>query len=101
MGAGWPDHGLVFTNPGAGIWPQRVTAIFKTKCEDLGLPTVGVHGLRHSAATYLIASGVSPKVVQQRLGHAHVSVTLANYSHVLPSHDRSAAGALGAALDGG
>jgi integrase len=59
----------------------------------LARSTVGVHGLRHSAATDIIAAGVSPQVVQQRLGHAHV-VTLANYSHVLPSHDRAAADAL-------
>ena len=41
----------------------------------------------------------SPKVVAQRLGHAHVSVTLALFSHVLPSHDRDAAEQLARALE--
>ena len=101
MGAGWADTGLVFTNPdGGGIWPQRVTARFRELAEGLGLPLIGVHGLRHSAASFMIASGVNPKVVQARLGHAHVSVTLGLYTHVLPAHDRAAADALGAALDG-
>ena len=50
-----------------------------------------MHGLRHTAASYMVGAGISPKVVQQRLGHAHVSVTLGLYSHVMPSHDRDAA----------
>jgi len=101
MGAGWQDTGgLVYTWPDGGApWPQAVTAWFKTYCETLDLPAVGVHGLRHTAATWLIASGESPKLVAQRLGHAHVNVTLQLYSHVMPSHDRSAAEALAFALD--
>ncbi len=48
----------------------------------------------------MIASGKNPKLVQQRLGHSHVSVTLSLYSHVQPGHDQAAADELGAALDG-
>jgi integrase len=98
-GAGWIDSGLVFTHPhGAGLWPQMVTASFREAARLAGLPHLGVHGLRHSAATFMIASGVNPKVVQQRLGHANVSVTLGLYTHVLPAHDREAAALLGKAL---
>lgn len=100
MGVGWPDTDLVFTHgDGSGLWPQMVTARFRAVATELGLPTIGVHGLRHSAATFLIASGVNPRVVQQRLGHAHVSVTLGLYTHVLPAHDRSAVEALAEAVD--
>ena len=98
-GAAWIDSGLVFTHTnGAGLWPQMVTARFRQAAADAGLPPIGVHGLRHSAATFMIASGVNPKVVQQRLGHANVSVTLGLYTHVLPAHDREAAALLGSAL---
>jgi integrase len=38
-------------------------------------------------------------VVQQRLGHAQVSITLGLYSHVTPAHDRAAANKLADALD--
>jgi integrase len=101
MGVGWPAANVVFTHPdGTGLWPQMVTARFRRLAGDLGLPAIGVHGLRHSAATWMIAAGVNPRVVQQRLGHAHVAVTLALYTHVLPGHDREAADALGRALDG-
>ena len=50
------------------------------------------------------AAGTKPKRIEEYFGrvnsgHAHVSVTLGLYSHVLPSHDRDAADALGRALD--
>ena len=32
--------------------------------------------LRHSAATFLISMGVNSKVVQERLGHSTISITL-------------------------
>jgi integrase len=38
-------------------------------------------------------------VVQQRLGHANVSVALGLYTHVTPAHDRAAANNLADALD--
>jgi len=99
MGAGWPDTDLVFTHPdGGGLWPQNVTAKFRAIAQELELPLIGVHGLRHSAATWMIGSGVSPKLVQQRLGHADVSVTLGLYSHVMPGHDHDAAEALAKAV---
>jgi integrase len=101
MGAGWIDTGgLVFAwGDGSPVWPQVVTSWFKSIAGELKLPTIGVHGLRHTAATLMIASGESPKLVSQRLGHAHVSITLQLYSHVLPAHDRDAANRLAAVLD--
>jgi integrase len=94
-----PDHDLVFTGREAkGIWPQRITARFRDLSDELGLPRIGVHGLRHSAATWMISHGLDAKVVAQRLGHAHVSITLGLYTHVLPAHDRAAVDAFASAL---
>lgn len=45
----------------------------------------------HSHATALIMAGVNPKVVQQRLGHSDVNITLNTYTHVLPEMDIEAA----------
>jgi integrase len=50
------------------------------------------HDLRHSAATILLVAGVHPKVVQERLGHSTIAMTLDVYSHVLPSMQQEAAG---------
>jgi integrase len=102
MGSGWGnDVDLVFTQPGGSpLYPQTITALFKRHAVALGLPTIGVHGLRHSSATMMISSGLSPKVVSQRLGHATVAITLGTCSHVLPTHDQAEADFIGQSLDG-
>ena len=62
------------------------------------LPPIRLHDLRHSNATAMIAAGINAKVVQHRLGHANVSITLNTYTHVLPEMDQDAAEKLGNAL---
>jgi integrase len=46
----------------------------------------------------LLSAGVNPKVVQERLGHASVTLTLQTYSHVLPNIQKDAAITLGKLL---
>ena len=46
-----------------------------------GLPHIRVHDLRHSHASMLINMGISPKLIQERLGHKSISTTLDVYSH--------------------
>lgn len=58
---------------------------------DAGFPRIRFHDLRHTAATLMLALGVQPKVVQERLGHASIAVTMDTYSHVMPSMQREAA----------
>ena len=62
------------------------------------LPSIRLHDLRHSNATAMIAAGINAKVVQHRLGHANVSITLNTYTHVLPEMDQEAADKLNNAL---
>jgi integrase len=59
-----------------------------------GLPSIRLHDLRHSAATLLLSLGEHPKVVQERLGHSTIGVTMDIYSHVLPDMQRNAASKL-------
>lgn len=61
-----------------------------------GLPMIRFHDLRHSAATLLLSEGIHPKVVQERLGHSSIQMTLDTYSHAVPSMQADAA----ARLDG-
>ena len=62
------------------------------------LPKIRLHDLRHSNATALIQAGVNPRVVQQRLGHSDVNITLNTYTHVLPEMDMEAAEKLDAIM---
>jgi integrase len=56
-----------------------------------GLPRIRLHDLRHSHATLALAANVHPKVVQERLGHASIAITLDLYSHVAPGMQQDAA----------
>jgi integrase len=67
---------------------------FKPLLKRAGLPDIRFHDLRHSHATLLLSQGVHPKVVQERLGHSQISVTMDTYSHLLPTMQREAAGQL-------
>jgi integrase len=46
----------------------------------------------------MLKQGVHPKIVQERLGHSSIAVTLDTYSHVLPGMQRQAAEALDAVI---
>lgn len=63
-------------------------------CKRLEIKLRGLHCLRHTHATMLLEAGVNPKVVQERLGHASLEMTLGVYGHVLPSMQQTALEAL-------
>lgn len=56
---------------------------------DLGIQ-FNFHSLRHTHATKLIESGVSPKAVQARLGHEHNETTLQTYVHNTDAMEQTA-----------
>jgi integrase len=64
-----------------------------------GLPPVTFHALRHTAATLLLSEDEHPKVVQELLGHAQVSITLDRYSHMTPRLMSNAAAVMDRLLD--
>jgi integrase len=82
----WEEQGFIFTGRG-GVPASRIvlSQTFKKLTADAGLTEIRFHDLRHTAATLMLAQGVHPKVVSERLGHSNIRITLATYSHVLPS----------------
>lgn len=93
VGDGFVDQGLVFCHPdGSPLHPERVYQAFQRALKKHDLPVISIHGLRHTWATIALEQGVHPRVVQERLGHSNIAVTLQTYSHVLPTmHDEAAA----------
>jgi integrase len=79
---------------GAALSPGCVNAKLDEMCAAAKVPRITVHGLRHTCATLLLAAGVPPHVVQRRLGHKRVEMTLNQYAHVLPSMQADAAARL-------
>jgi len=51
-----------------------------------GKPIVTPHGLRHTAASIMLAAGVPLIVVSRQLGHANPHVTATIYAHLLGDH---------------
>ncbi len=84
-GAAYQESGLVFTDAfGGALKPYSVSARFGTFVRTQGLGPLRFHDLRHAHATLLLARGIHPKIVSERLGHASIGITLDTYSHVLP-----------------
>jgi integrase len=65
--------------------------------KQAGLPEgTRFHDLRHFYASTLIAAGLHPKVIQERLGHATIAETMDTYGHLFPDASEQGRGALDA-----
>lgn len=92
VGPDFEDLGLVFHQPdGSWLRPDAVSEVFLRRVRRYGLPRLTLHGLRHTWATLALEQGIHPRVVQERLGHSTIAITLGIYSHVSPTlHDEAA-----------
>jgi integrase len=101
VGPAYTDLGLVFTHQdGSPLHPDTTSRNFRHCTAELGLPPIRLHDLRHTWATLALEAGIHPKVVQERLGHSNVSITLDLYSHVSPSMQTDAADRVAALILG-
>lgn len=97
------DYGLVCCRPdGSPIVPSTLTTYFRgwvrRHPEFAGMT---FHGLRHTHATLLMAAGVHPKIVSERLGHSSINITLQLYTHSLPTLQKEAAARIDQIIAGG
>ena len=86
LGPDYSDIGLVFCQPtGSPIDPSNFRRTWRRILKDADVGHVRFHDLRHAHATQLLMAGIHPKIVQERLGHSSISMTMDTYSHVLPA----------------
>lgn len=92
----WEEHGWVFCNMlGKPLETGNlIRRSFRPLLAKAGLPQIRFHDLRHTCAPLLLFLGVNPKVVQERLGHSQITLTLDTYSHVLPHLQQDASNRL-------
>jgi integrase len=95
------EHNLVFPTPSGGIaLHNNVARALKAAVCAAGLTTAkgkpkytGPHALRHFYASWCInpldrgGQGLSPKVVQQQLGHSTIAMTMDTYGHLFPADE--------------
>jgi integrase len=99
LGIGQTEETHVCLLDDGNPWPPRVlTYAFMRLIRRSGLPRIRLHDLRHGHASHLLVSGVHPKVVQERLGHASIQLTLDTYSHIMPSMQEDAAAMIDGAV---
>jgi len=86
------DDDLVFSHPdGKPLLPDSVSQAWRRLAHQAGLSGIRLHDARHTHASFMLKAGTHPKIVQERLGHASIQVTLDTYSHVAPGLQQAAA----------
>lgn len=101
-GSQWVNSGFVFTTElGEPCDPRNALRAVKAAAKKAGLPaSVGLHTLRHSAASIMLDANVPPKVVSEVFGHSSISITMDIYGHLMPGASRQAMSTLSNALAG-
>ncbi len=92
MGIPLKDNDLIFSGlEGKPLLPDTVTHAWIELVRRIGLKGIRLHDARHTHASLMLKQGVHPKIVQERLGHASIQITLDTYSHVAPGLQEAAA----------
>ena len=88
------DLDLIFANPdGTPLRPDSISATVSALFKRLKIPKPkgsGLHLLRHSHGSHMLANGVPCRCVSKRLGHSSVSTTANIYAHVIHGQDDEA-----------
>jgi integrase len=88
----WVDNNLVCPDSmGCYRKPHSFSSSFRDIAKKAKVRNLGIHALRHAHATMLAKRGWQAKIIQERLGHSTIAVTMDVYSHVLPTTQQEAA----------
>jgi integrase len=78
----WVGDDHVFSmEDGRALDPAYITRLFQKLRGTL--PELSFHGLRHSAASLMLAGGADIAVVSKLMGHASISITSDIYAHLV------------------
>jgi len=92
----WTRSSYVFaTEAGGPVDGRNLLRSFHEACKRAGIEGMGIHGLRHFAATFLLDSQVPMLVVSRILGHSSMAITADIYGHVIEETAREAMETLG------
>jgi integrase len=86
----YPVDGVSTQADGSPLQPNSLTHAVTIFMKERG-HKVWLHGLRHSHASHMLEANVHPKIVQERLGHSSIAITMDIYSHLMPNMQEDAA----------
>ena len=88
----WETEGHVFTmEDGRPLDPAYITRLFQViRKQGEPLPELTFHGLRHSAASLMLAGGADISTVSKLLGLVSISITADVYAHLVAAVGQSA-----------
>jgi integrase len=90
-GPAWKDTGLVITTALGGLVdPNSFGRLMDSLIEAAGVPRITPKGLRHTAQSVGRVVVGDDKVMQERLGHADIGITLGTYTHTVTEQHREA-----------
>lgn len=81
---------LLLSDDGRIVCPTMYVKWLKKISDNLDIPKVTLHSLRHTNITLQMIAGVDTKTVSTRAGHARASTTHDIYAHFLKSSDKNA-----------
>lgn len=78
----WREHDLIFSSTvGTPYQPANLHKRWHAHLKRAGLDPVPFHSLRHTAASFLVALNVHPRIAMEMLGHTNIQTTMQIYSH--------------------
>jgi integrase len=91
LGLDASDVELVFTSEvGGWIDPNNLGRIMERLAKDAGVPRLTPKGLRHTAQSIGRVVVGDDKIMQERLGHSDIGITLNTYTHTVSEQHRRA-----------
>ncbi len=88
----YDDQDYVVTSGlGTPVLPSNLSRAFHAIIKKAEIKDIRFHDLRHTHASLLFKQNVHPKIVQERLGHKNIQITLDTYSHMLGNMQEAAA----------
>ena len=67
--------------------PYSFASWLKEAALAMGVKPTKLHSLRHSHVAFLIEQNIQPLVIQERMGHSNINITLGTYVHLYAKAD--------------
>lgn len=95
FGPGYNPYGLVCCRlDGSPLTSGVLHHQYHALLDQLGLPSIRFHDLRHTNATLMLRNAVPAKIVSAMLGHSSIGITMDTYSHVMTEMQSGAVGVM-------